>query len=821
MATLADSVNYCDSVSYAAVGTWAAGAAKNAGDLIRQTAPTLGNERIFVCIVAGTTHATTEPTWGVTRGAKTTDNTVTWQECTGVAAVCGDATNTWTWAQLKALTTPTLGAIIKRNNGASYQICSTAGTMAGSEPAFSDTAGVTTADGTSTWTSLGVVGNWTAFKAAHGRLQNAVANTWFPTLSASPTGNGITYVGDDHAETHTASLTIAWGTNNLALGMAKVLCVDHTKVPPYSSGDLKTTATITTTGNAGITYGSSNESVYTYGITFSSGSGANLVTLNFNTNLGNFILDNCVLKAPATTGATTKIGISNGNARIILNNTSMYFGATGDGMFVDAGEFIWKNSTILAAGSAVPTNFLSIGTTTQYASILFEGCDLSGLTGNLNSQQLSANPQHSWIVKDCKLNSAMTVVLGTNPDMQLQFINCDSGATNYKSTRYATEGYEDTSTTYTRSAGAVDPGGQAQARRIAPAARMSQWVRPFNCEPFSIYNKTTGANVTLTVYGAWFGGCLPKNDEIWIDVEYLGTASFPQGVFATTTKTNILAANADVTTDSSTWTNSTLVTIDGFPQLGATVSGGNLVVTHNNTTNGAGCTCSFAVDPVNSTKKLYFEATITTSTSNGTSLGLAAGALADLGGGSYDEGTGVNLGPVNSQIFTNGALNVANLGATSVGDVYCFAIDFGNKLVWIRRNNGNWNADASANPATGTNGLTLAQYGFYAPAVRFTNAGATDAITFNFGATSYAQTKPSGFSDWGSAFQAFKLVVQLDTTHNPQPQFAGPIYVRPRAANRQAAATVFTAGISGQPAGGFATGGVGPVYYIDPRIELS
>jgi len=823
MATLADSVNYCDSVSYAAIGTWAAATVTAAGALKRQVSPAVNSERLFVCVVAGTTHATTEPTWGITRGAKTTDNTVTWQECTGVAAVNGDLTNTWTWAQLKALTTPTLGAIIQRANGASYWICTTAGTMGATEPAWAnDTAGTTAADGTSTWTCLGVVGNWTAFKAPHARLANAVANTWFPTTSASPSGNGICYVGDDHAETSTTSQSIAWGTLNLSLGLAKVLCVDHTKVPPYASGDLKTTATVTTTGAATITYGASNESVYTYGITFSSGSGATSAALQFNNNLGNFILDNCVLKAPGTVANTSKIGISNGNVRIILNNCSVSFGNVGDGMYVDSGEFIWKNSTILFAGSSVPTNFLALGSQTQFAAILFEGCDLSGLTGSFNSQQISTNLQHVWIVKDCKLNSAMTVNLGTNPGMQLQFINCDSSGTNYKSTKYTTEGVEDTSTTYTRSGGAVDFGGQAQSRRIMPAARISQWVRPFNCEPSVIYNKTTGANVTVTMSGAWFGGCLPKNDEIWIDVEYLGTASFPQGVFATTTKANILAANANVTTDSSVWASSTVVTMDGFPQLGATVSGGGLTVTHNNTTNFAGVASTAAVDPVNSTLKLYFEAKVITSFSNTESIGLAQGTLTNFGATvSYDEGAGVSLGSGSSQIFSNGTTVLGNLGVTSVNDVFCFAVDFGNKLIWIRRNNGNWNADASANPATGVNGIAINSFGFYAPAVRFTSAGATDAITFNFGATAYAQTKPSGFSDWSAAFQAFKLSVQLDTTHNPQPQFAGPIQVRPRAVNRQSAATVFQVGISGTASGGVAAGAAGPTYYLDPKIELS
>src|SRR4249920_3600668 len=141
---LFDTTWYCNAgdqstTGHYAVSKWATGATIAAGALRRQNAaPTVGNERVFVCIVAGTTHATTEPTCVVTRGGKTTDNTVTWQECTGASAVNGDLTNTPSWTGVTGglATAITLGAIIKRNNAASYWICSTAGNTGTTEPAW-------------------------------------------------------------------------------------------------------------------------------------------------------------------------------------------------------------------------------------------------------------------------------------------------------------------------------------------------------------------------------------------------------------------------------------------------------------------------------------------------------------------------------------------------------------------------------------------------------------------------------------------------------------------------------------------------------------
>ena len=204
---------------YYAVAKFAASTAYAAGQLVRQLTarPAVGSERVFVVIVAGT--SATEPSWTLTRGAKTTSGTVTFQECTGASSVNGDLTNTPNWTTQKAAGSPSLGAIIQRNNGASYQICSTAGTLGSSEPAFSDTAGTTTTEGTTTWDKVsGAVGNFTGGQAPHARLLNVFGISWFAA------GNTV-YVGDNHAESQ-ASAT-SGGPPGAASQVNKILCHNH------------------------------------------------------------------------------------------------------------------------------------------------------------------------------------------------------------------------------------------------------------------------------------------------------------------------------------------------------------------------------------------------------------------------------------------------------------------------------------------------------------------------------------------------------------------------------------------------------------------
>jgi hypothetical protein len=554
-----DLVWYCNAGDQSTTGYYSVAkrpqnAAVAAGQLVRQfTAPAVGSERVFACIIAGTTANVTDATWVTTRGAKTTDGTATWQECTGASAVNGDLTNTPTWAAAKAISSAvTLGAIIQRNNGASYWICSTAGSTGASEPAWANnTAGTTQTDSTVTWTCLGVVGNFTGGQAPHARLGNAGATNWFAA-------NNTIYVGDNHTESQATAITIA--PTGSAATIAKILCHNHSGSYPPASSDLTTGATVSTTGNTNLTI-SPLGGTYVRGIAFKAGVGGTTVmgmTLQ-QTNTGNqawLSFDNCSFVVASTGSGCLLVLGSNVNTapcNIFFSNCTVSFANVGDYITTGLTKFIWQNTgQVLASGSLVPTSLFSNNLVSYvFYDVTLEALDLSQLTGALFSPG-AFNNIGNWIIKDCKLNASMTMPVPPETGLVFQFVRSDSSGTGYKSARYLYEGTETTETSITRVGGASDPTGQAQSRKIVTTAN-SQWLRPFKAEPYAQWNPRTAANVTVTVCGTINAGALPNNDDIWLEVEYLGSSASPLGTIQSTTKSNLLASNAAVASDGSTW----------------------------------------------------------------------------------------------------------------------------------------------------------------------------------------------------------------------------------------------------------------------------
>ena len=541
---LVDNAWYINSVTYGTVTAWAASTAYAAGDSRRQLAtPAVNSERCFVCIVAGTSLGT-EPTWVITRGGKTTDNTVTWQECTGVAAINGDLTNTPSWTITATPpggvknTAVDLGQVIKRDNAASYQICTTAGTCGnGAEPAFSDTAGVTTADNTVTWTSLGVVGGFTGWQYPHARLKNAVTATW------GADGDNF-YLASEHAETQAAANSIA--LNGVLASPSNYLCVTKTTVPP-ASANLTTGASITTTGANAFSM-AGNSYAYLQGITISCGSGAVTSALQI-TSGGVKIYKNCTLIKAGTTQNNAAISASGTFADVTLINTTLTFGNVSDKFSNgNAAEVTWLDTPSAIGGTAPTAGLFNLS---SGGAVVCNGVDLSAMTSVTG---IASGFGHLQLV-NCKMRAAATISTPTARKLSLSLIASDSTTTNYRHEKYLYEGTQTVETTIVRTGGATN-GTTPIAWKIITTAN-STLAFPFESLPIAIWNDTNAVARTVTLYGIWGGGAVPTNADIWFELNYMGSSATPISSFATCGVADVLAAGTNLTTDTSTWGGST------------------------------------------------------------------------------------------------------------------------------------------------------------------------------------------------------------------------------------------------------------------------
>jgi hypothetical protein len=774
-----DTTWYVSSVAYAAVTVRPQNTAVAAGVVRRQfTAPAVNSERSFVCIVAGTTANVTDATWSLTRGAKTTDGTVTWQEVTGMSAVNGDATNTPTWASASPRT-PSLGVIIKRNSGASYQICTSAGTMQASEPAFSDTAGVTTNDGTVIWTSLGPVGNFPAWGAPHARLANAYATNW------GAVGNKF-YLADNHAETQATA--IALSPTLTATAGAYTICVDRTVALPPVEANYNTGATVTTTGNSNITFGFNGAAgnMYFQGITFSAGTGSGGAALAMTANTCFLSYKNCSFVLPNTHASNSFVSLGSASGAspngVLWDNCTVQFAGGASGYIKPGtGNFEWRNTPSAVQGTPPTLLFWhNAGPNATYA--VCRGVDLSAVSGTLVHSGFSNTSTAPIVFEDCKFNASVTrySTPTTYAAAPMITVRCDSGATNYKATRDEYSGSQISETSITRVGGATD-GTTPQSTKIVTNAQAA-FLTPYRMLRLAQWNDVTGANRTVTVCGTINAGSLPLNDEIWMDVQYLGNSGSPIASFKTTCKSHPLAAGVAVASDGSTW-NNLLSGFDPSTTVNATLSNGNLTATHSSTASNSGARGLNAIG----SGKYYFEAKVVVLSSD--AIGVCTSSA------TYNNvltGTNAICYFVSSGNMNGFGSFLGNIGAALANDVIGLAIDFTTGLIWIRKNAGNWNGSGTANPATGIGGFSFAAGTAMMPVVGFGTTG-SESYTLNLGATSYANAAPSGFGNWVS-YVPFKLVATLTS---PQPQMKGYVYVSVRAAKAST------------------------TYYIDPQITLS
>jgi hypothetical protein len=186
---------------------------------------------------------------------------------------------------------------------------------------------------------------------------------------------------------------------------------------------------------------------------------------------------------------------------------------------------------------------------------LISGCDFSNLDATVHLVLSTA--QGFFTFRNCKLPASWSGSLySAAPAIAItraELYNCDSGDTNYRLWIEDYYGSIKHETTLIKTGGASDGttglswvmASSANADEFSYAALISGEIVK--------WNETLSA-ITVTVDILHDSVTNLQNDEIWLEVQYLGTSGFPLSLFVSDGMVDILATPADQTDSSSTWT---------------------------------------------------------------------------------------------------------------------------------------------------------------------------------------------------------------------------------------------------------------------------
>jgi len=370
-----------------------------------------------------------------------------------------------------------------------------------------------------------------------------------PALSGKAAGD-VFYVAHDHSET-TAGNVFLWPAGT-AGNPNKITCVNRLGSVPPVSADRRATAQVAATGNVTVQF--ANGSGHYDGIIFITGNSTGASDFNMQGQAEAWTrLDNCSLRIGST--GNGRITMITNATYIEWNNTTLSFSGVGQSVLVAGSQLKWRNTPSALIGTAVPTILFIPGSVTS-GDIELIGVDLSaaGSGKTIFGTTTGLNPTRH-VMLDCKLNAAVTqsAVPSSFGGNEVDIIRSGASGVNYNVRRHRKSGLLVEETTIVRTGGASD-GTTPIAWKIVTTAN-SSYSLPFECPPIAIWNDTIGSPVTATVEG--IGGALPTDAECWLDVEFLGDVSSPQGSFVNDGTANLLATAANQTASSATWGGST------------------------------------------------------------------------------------------------------------------------------------------------------------------------------------------------------------------------------------------------------------------------
>lgn len=437
--------------------------------------------------------------------------------------------------------------------------CTTGGTTNGAP---------TWPSGTITQDSTTVTQNAVVFTARKPGFSSGTTANWafstiyldylFRTTGNVLTSGDIVYVSNNHAESVTLG---TWSLSGQIAGVS-IICVSDSATPPTAVATTATcTANVTATDMAINTFVGM---LYIYGITFIQSATGNMSLAASATHT---IYKSCSFQLANASSAS----ITANNA--ILLDCTFKFASTSQSINLVGAR--WSGGSVLSGGSAPSTLF---GTSSAGYNVV-ENVDLSNLASTFNFFA-ATNTSIFFRIRNGLLPTSWTGVVGSNATHvygENIIVDCfDSAGTNYKHLEccgYTGNIYNET--TLVKSGGATD-GVTPLSWKLVSGSTLGTgypWGLMYSSE-FAYRNTTTGSSKTVTVEFLHDSLTALKDNDIWLEVNYLGASGNPQGTMATNQVASVLTTAVAHASSSVTWTttgmsnpNKQKLTVTFTPQL--------------------------------------------------------------------------------------------------------------------------------------------------------------------------------------------------------------------------------------------------------------
>jgi hypothetical protein len=371
----------------------------------------------------------------------------------------------------------------------------------------------------------------------------ALADATLTGAAATDAAGDVIWVSEVHSESTAGAILLSWAGTTVS--PTRILCGDDAAEPPTA---LATTATVETTGANAITVGNTG-AIYVYGITFTSGVGD---TTNddvvMTSTATQQVYEQCTFSL-ASTGAGSRIAFcEDASGLCIVKHCTFNFTQTGHALALTAGKA--QVYDCITTGSAI-TLLLAPSLNTK---ILFSGCNFSSMASSMNITNTTVDGV-TFLIRNCKLPASWSgsVNSSTPGDGSVyELHNCDSGDTNYRYQRKTQFGIIDSDTTNVRTGGASD-GVTPLSWKMASNADAEWNHQTLDTGEIVRWNETVGSALTATIEILHDSVTNMTNQQIWLEVQYLGTSGFPLGVFINDSSGDYLSSAADQTASSETW----------------------------------------------------------------------------------------------------------------------------------------------------------------------------------------------------------------------------------------------------------------------------